>query len=221
MTPRVIATLFMSLFTLATCDACVGRWQAWNTPARTVDAQREAAVQVMVYCPGEVGKDGRVMQHWGSGVAVSPWTVITAAHVVACSNGVGLASQGDGLLKAVRVELLDRRHDLARLVIMSGPGFKIRGTVRLAHTFPERQVCVATGMPTRDYRCGIVDEVKDWPTANVFTGMVVEPGNSGSGVYDRHGRLVCILTHQRRTKEGTAYGSLCVSVADKAQEVLP
>jgi len=190
-----LAFVFGSLV-MATCISCI----SYAPPVRSPVLQQNAGVKIRVKCP-----DGNYV---GSGVIVGRDRLLTAEHVVSCSNK-NLPSQilvdpGDGVPRNAVIEVLVPNADIARLLvdadlseynspIVIGPRPQIGDTV-----------CEVAGMPRWTYRCF---------TAQVWTrltgeeadiymdGMMVEFGNSGSGLYDAEGRLVGIVVRVARCQD--------------------
>lgn len=216
----LIATLCAVLTMLATCGGCV---RSLGPDARSPDDVRALTVQVSIVCdnfpPGA--------EAWGSGVVVGPNMVLTAAHVVDCtlkhpltgavlSGGKPtriLASQPDKIGRRLRLIVADTSRDLARLRIADDGEFYGFAPFETARARPGDAVCVSIGVPKRDVRCGVVDE--RFTTAeghDLYLNIPAEQGNSGSGVYDRRGRVVGIITQRRQMANGQAVGGIATSV---------
>lgn len=136
----------------------------------------------------------RVDVSFGSGVLVSEDDVLTAYHVVDC-EGVALLTVilADDRMMAASVAWSDERHDLARVALATPALLDVHDpVVGLA----DGRVCAQVAFPRREQRCGEVTEVRDDGTTwgEVRFSAVVQPGNSGGGVYDEEGRLVGIVT---------------------------
>jgi hypothetical protein len=66
------------------------------------------------------------------------------------------------------------------------------------------EVCEAPAKPARKHRCGEVEPPRGGFESST---MIVEPGNSGSGVYDAYGHLVGIAVHMTFCGNGQICGS--------------
>jgi len=173
--------------------------------SRSVAERYSAAVRIGVTCLGE---DGSIMSGGGSGVIVSPTVVLTAAHVAdmpdaLCSFSV---SRYDGRERSMRVERVDHKLDLARLVLMSGQEPFVYSPVSFGpKPLIGSTVCAAPAWPSFKHKCGEVQPYAEAP-GNLQMDVVIEPGNSGSGVYDGAGRLVGIVTHLTHCYNGQICG---------------
>lgn len=132
---------------------------------------------------------------FASGVVVAPTRVLTAYHAVECSGtlGIGLVLADEKTELRATVQVVDLERDIAALKV---DGY-IQAPAILIGPVPEvgEQVCIATAVPIRVRRCGDVQISSNAFPGNVFHTAIVEPGNSGGGVFDRRGRLVAITTH--------------------------
>lgn len=212
-TPLIAVTL------MATCGACAGLRVGARSPAE----QTRASVVILSHCsnflPGYVSA--------GSGVQVSPTQVVTAAHVVDCvddkAHTTGQVSdvwafETDGTGHPMRVDRVDELADQARLSIADDAEFYRTPSLRFGAVGPGDQACISTGGPTRDRRCGVVDDAPDgW----ISFSIPVEPGNSGSPLYDRDGRLVGIVTRHRMLSTGQNTGGLAVPLTPTSKVVRP
>ena len=122
--------------------------------------------------------------------------ILTAGHfVTSCPSPFYAVETADGELRAAYITGLSLERDLARLRIY---GDDRRFTVRepkLARA--HGAVCFEPG--TRKRSCGTVSSVK--PKNIDHTAQTVK-GNSGSGMYDRLGRLVGIVVTCHTATEG-------------------
>ncbi len=193
----------LALLTLV-CGACVTPTVRHPMPSQgSIAAQRLAAVEVVSVC-----LSGRIRIHTGSGVVVSPTYILTAAHVVSCSGAEVSLSQPGGPIVRARVEMLDHRIDVARLMVVDGQRLRV-SPLRVSRITPRSRICAASAVPEREYHCGMVESFLPRRAGDMSYDMFVEPGNSGSGVYDDRGALVGIVTHHRPG------GGLATSIGDK------
>lgn len=180
------------------CDPPQPRYPQQSTEAvgRSYAEQIAATADITVACldPGHVHIKG------GSGVLVTDRRVVTASHVVTCNGETGVYVEfPSGATLLARVAILDLEDDLAVLALAEPV------TMRRAIIGPRPgvgdDVCLSAGVPKREHPCGIITGYRD-PTnsdtkGDVETSATIEPGNSGSGVYDGAGRLVGIVTYFR------------------------
>lgn len=157
------------------------------------------AVEISAVCIQDDGAGGgAIVGRGGSGVIVSRTRILTAAHVAA-SHGmfcVYSATTIDGKERMIQpaVELPDL--DLAAMTILDGEApfdfspLAYGGKPMLGDT-----VCAAVAVPWRGHKCGEVQPDSTAPGDIKFI-IVVEPGNSGSGVYNARGELIGIVTHR-------------------------
>lgn len=169
---RVAVICLLGLL-LALQVCCVPRGHA-----RTVAEQDAAAVALRSPCGSTA-----------SGVIVSAREILTAGHfVVGCPSSIYLARDAAGAEYYVRPDAVND-HDVARLRVLEGQADLHGGRPRVARA--AGTVCIVAGQPARRRSCGHV--VTTRPGEFLHTAPTV-PGNSGSGIYDRAGRLVGIVS---------------------------
>lgn len=190
-----LAGLLVLLLGLVANASC-----AHAAPKPTLEAQitarYDAAVEISVTC---VTPEGMSVGWWGSGVIVSKTRILTAAHVVETEGGVCayVAEDSSGkthLMYPITV-LSSEEIDLASMEIIS-PRDEFASERVFFGKKPAvgDRVCTATAWPRREYKCGDVMRSKE-PPGDIRVYMTVEPGNSGSGLYDMRGDLVGIVVH--------------------------
>lgn len=175
---------------------------------RSSEEQYNATLAITVKCSGEQGRAG-------TGVAISRYRALTAAHVIACPNPTIFAYQGDGIGRPMRVEMVTSSSDIARLVFADDGEFSDVAPVRVTRVYPGDHVCVATAIPTRDIRCGTVESLTGKLSDDLLVSVPVERGNSGSAVYTRNGKLAGIVTQMRTLASGQVVGGRATSLGGK------
>lgn len=214
--------MFISLVSLCSIaiGACVGCASTIrNAGTRSIEQQSVTVVQLSVSCsnyaPGA--------RAWGSGVIISKTQVLTASHVVDCispADGTSghvlnmFASQPDNIGRPLKLETMSLTSDIARLRIADDGEWYGVPELRLGPAPAGTEVCIETGVPHRDRHCGTVERSVPVPHGMSFS-MPVEPGNSGSPIYDRRGRLVGITTQRRSLANGQSIGGLATATADR------
>lgn len=193
----IIHAMWMGLvITLACFAMCCTR------NVRTIAQEHESAVTISAQCEGMEGE-----APIGTGVIVSPNSILTAAHVASPTMDIQIGNQTleiplactltalteDGTRHPLELAHTWKDHDVARLVSKVPFSYE---PVKLASTpAPGETVCVVSRVPNWYRRCGSVEYYRDDLPGDVQMDVVVEPGNSGSAVYDNRGRLVGIATH--------------------------
>jgi S1-C subfamily serine protease len=170
-----------------------------------ITQEYSSAVEITVTC---FNADASTTTWFGSGVIVDAAHVLTAGHVAdardaMCSYTV---EAEDGKQRSMYVKTLLKDVDLARLELSISQEPFAAPPVRFGpKPLIGTQVCTATAHPHRMRKCGEVQPYK-WTPGDLVMTMVVEPGNSGSGLYDEEGQLVGIVTHSTgvRTTSGAA-----------------
>lgn len=202
---RVIGLSVAVTVWFVACTSCLA-----HTPvSRTVAEQQRAAVRVNRVCVTPEG----VSLSMGSGVLIDRRYVLTANHVVECQGAAAITvSLRDGFTMKAVVDRMSAIDDIARLDLR----VEIDATPTVIGPRPRlgEQVCVASAVPYRAWRCGLVEDLDDAPGDIDHTG-IVEPGNSGSGVYDDRGRLVGITTHFRTCMNGQICGGSATSLGSR------
>jgi S1-C subfamily serine protease len=197
------AWAFGALFLVMSLLGCAHRM-----PTRSIAQTHESTVAIRATCPVMRG-DQVVIQRWslGSGVVVSPTQVLTAYHVVdepLCDYSIMYAN---GTEVDMEIEKVWAANDVARLRTVSG---MLPATfLPMSYTevpAPGSRVCVVAAIPTWGRRCGDVGYYRSRPPGDIAHTGIVEPGNSGSGVYDTQGLLVGITTHLMRCTNGQICG---------------
>lgn len=190
------------LLALSSCVGCVASLRS-AVPVRSIQEQRGSTVSILMLCSKDA-TTGEPRASMGSGVVVSPNEVLTAAHVVdGCGvrPNISAAEPGD-FSHNMKIVLDAPSADLARLQIVDQSSFHAAPRVGISSVEPRDAVCIVSGIPTIDYRCGVVEQKTSAAKQNLDLSILVEPGNSGGPVYDRRGRLVGIVTNYRTLARG-------------------
>jgi serine protease Do len=153
----------------------------------------------------------------GSGVVIGERYVLTAGHVTqVCAGGeFEIVTVKDERYRAVVDRVLPGA-DLARLkivgdfVIEQAPVTRVGSAPKI-----EEEICFHSGAPTRSIRCGRVELIESSGAGNVKHSAVVEPGNSGSPVFNKRGELIGIITHYYRCQNGQSCGGRFSSLWDR------
>ncbi len=163
---------------------------------RDASVALEQTVQIAATCISET--NGSIAQYYGTGVIVDAQTIITAAHVAedpsgyVCVRSATMMNEHSYLVMPGKI-LHDR--DLATLVLDVGefdPTYPV--IYGAAPKFGDR-LCSMVAFPMWLWRCGEAQQTVSPPGDRIHT-IIVEPGNSGSGVYNVRGQLVGIITHR-------------------------
>jgi serine protease Do len=152
-------------------------------------------------------RGGRLLDGGGSGVVISrDGFLLTSAHVVARSEGRGLAAFSDGRELEFDVVGSDPLSDLA--VLRAASGELVAAELGDADTLRVGQLVVAIGNPHGfggSVTAGVVSALgRSLPTSSgsqmrivdnvIQTDAALNPGNSGGALADGHGRVVGINT---------------------------
>lgn len=178
----------------------------------------ESTALITVVCLG----GEQAAQMYGSGVIVDRQTILTAAHVATSPPGffcVRTATMVTGKRYLLTAGKALPAFDLASLKLAVG---EFDPTYPVSYGDSPHfgaHVCAATAYPQHLWRCGETQTSTD-PPGDVAHSIVVEPGNSGSGVYDERGRLVGIITHRWSCFNGQLCGGKMASLAGHVKELL-
>jgi S1-C subfamily serine protease len=201
------------IFALIGCNA----WVRPSPPPpdlRTPAEQQSYAVIVESHCSNSFEEK----HNTGSGVMVSDWQVLTALHVVDCQASIPdiHVTTRNGRWR-FSPEKEWRKTDVARIQISSADNLKQRvnpPAIRSSALASFEPVYVQAAWPYADEVIG-----QSTGYSNAFGGIgyggtfsyhaQTQPGNSGSGVYDRENRLVGI--HIKHADTGVGYASYVTS----------
>lgn len=157
------------------------------------EAAARSVVRLRVPCDGEV-------ERWGSGTVISPYVVVTAAHME-CDEGESTFEAvlfDGGVVHLVSGPKAGYGVDVMLLESLGGR-FEHWAEIASADPVPLEHVYGITGdgvMDTRDYpefflKHGYVAKVL-WN--KIFVSVHCVPGNSGSGWFNDRGELVGVLS---------------------------
>ena len=174
--------LLLILFFLATACGLHYSMALMRLPA----TQDEAAVSISTKCAA------------GSGVIVGRHTILTALHVINdCDSRDITITKSNGKTYSVTAEAA-LAIDIARLHVEED---LLISSVTIDKAKVGEKLCSAPVVPSRGRSCGEVTSVGDGDSEIIFTGKV-EPGNSGSGMYNSRGHLVGIVTRRFLDSDG-------------------
>lgn len=174
------------LFTAVTCLSCASMRPMVG---RTATDQHRAAVTMRLTCANGAGG--------GSGALISGGRVVTAAHVVLCEllpgiyyHGTVQVNPGDDKWRDAEILMADPESDVAVVRVPELDNYYTHVEIGPKPEIGDT-VCMASGsIPYYMFKCGLV---QPGPADEIVVGIVVIPGNSGSGMYDARGRLVGIV----------------------------
>lgn len=171
---------------------------------RTIVEQYQTAVAIVVRCESGI--------HTGSGSLLRGDYVVTARHVVQCSAGQPLqmmviTREAPLEVKTVRS---DAGADIAWITLQQPTKEPVPEATAAQPPPAGGTVCTVTTLPTQRRVCGEVFHDFESHTRTRNFGAAIEPGNSGSAVYDIRGRLIGVISLYGTCGNGTAE-TLCVS----------
>lgn len=134
----------------------------------------------------------------GSGVIVGQRRILTARHVVNCEDEkltpIIHAKLSEEWVPVSIARLYTPTRDIAALYLDRDTGFD---TIAFrAHVREGESVCAAFAFPKPHYDCGMFKGYVEGQH-NGALGIPAVSGNSGSGLFDRQGNLVGLVTAQR------------------------
>ena len=181
----VYILLWTLIFTQASCCSVGG--------ARTANVyrayERTVLIQITCLAPDMNG----VAVGFGSGVIVAPNRILTAAHVAQAGAICSFDVTGqDNKTRHMQPRTVLPDVDLASMLVTEGPPFDVSPVLYGPKPLIGSTVCSASAFPNITRKCGDVLPYTRTP-GDMRVLIVVEPGNSGSGLYDEDGRLVAIV----------------------------
>lgn len=184
---------------------------------RSIRSEYLSAVAIEKTCINT--RTGKISGSYGSGVVIAPNMILTAAHVV---DPHGMTCLFAGLdsrnrMYALSVGRTDYTADVAQLV--SSKPFLYTPISIAEPPSLGAPVCVVTGFPGRYRRCGTMQPSNE-STPDLEMDIVVEHGNSGSGMYDSEGHLIGIAVALTNCNNGQICGGAGTSLFNRVS-VLP
>lgn len=214
-----LVVLFLGLLANASC-ARAAKPAAYT---ESLKASYDAAVEITAHC---IEPDGTTTGWMGSGVIVNETRLLTAGHVASTDPGEicsFVAEEADGTVHLVypSVVLAPSAFDLASMELVSFTEKFHAQPVRFGPVPVLGEiVCSATAHPRREHHCGQVMKGKA-PPGDIRIDMVVEPGNSGSALYNMKHELVGIVVHTYPNRGNGQYVTGgASSLAGHVQELL-
>jgi S1-C subfamily serine protease len=166
--------------------------------SRGVVSRYVEAVEIEAMCIQGTTTEGALVGWHGSGVIVSSTRVLTANHVVATRGMMCVfqVTSYDGAERLAMPAVVLPDFDLASLKLIENEKPFVPSPVGYGRV-PDvgDTVCAATGNPWRGHKCAEVQPHGNLP-GDIQMLIIVEPGNSGSGLYNTDGELVGIVTHR-------------------------
>lgn len=213
-----LLVLLLGMFANTSC-AHTSKLTSRGLTARYIDA-----VEIEAVCVKGSTAEGMLVGWHGSGVVVSRTRVLTANHVANMRDMtcVFQTKTIDGRTRMMQPLAAMPSLDLASLELVDGEKPFDASPVAYGKV-PEvgDRVCAATGNPWRGHKCGEVQLPGNLPGDVQFL-IIVEPGNSGSGVYNDAGELIGIVTHKFTCSQSTqTCGGKAASLAGHVAELLP
>jgi S1-C subfamily serine protease len=193
---RALTTLgwWTLIAVIAACAMCC----AYPKNVRSLAEEHGASVAIVVQCTESGPKPITI----GSGVIVGEHEILTANHVmnpmmemtagpvtvkVPFSNCSFTARTEDG--KEHPVHLSSVHSDIASISTTDVLPYT---PVAWSTPNPGARACIVARHPWAVRRCGEIQYYRESDNLWAVTGVIVQPGNSGSGVYDERGRLIGI-----------------------------
>ena len=185
-------------------------------PRRDAQVAFESAVLIKESCMTD---DGKFYESYGSGVIVDSHTILTAAHV----------AYNEDICMYTALMSNDTTYVLMRSIVLIEPDVATMTSLTpFAPTYDVafapmpglgETVGVQTAYPRWAYACG--ERQYSALDGTFLLSLIVEPGNSGSGVYDGNGRLVGIVTHLIRCSNGQICAGRATALEGHLRELFP
>jgi S1-C subfamily serine protease len=217
----LFAGLFVFLLGLLVNVSCAC---AQHVTLKQVHDEYESAVKITATCVVVQDHTFSITGWGGSGVIVDKRRIVTAGHVAQseanqmCSFVVTDYSGKDRLAAPL---VIDETHDLASMVLGSDePDFAAPYASFGGKPLLGSSVCASVAEPRRGRKCGEVQPYVD-PPGDLVMDVVVEHGNSGSGLYDDRGALVGIVTHLVMCANGQYCAGKAATLEGHVKDLLP
>lgn len=186
---------------LAACTSCA----TTQVTGLSSTQQHNQMVKIVTTCDGS--------NSTGSGVLVDGDVVITANHVVGCrllpdldlpifvpADKIVVISDGVSVEGVVERTVVLR--DLARVRLSRSSKWSRPQRIGAPPRIGDR-VCEVAAHPRGTYRCG---EAQESEPGHLRVSFLVEPGNSGSAIYNASGEIVGIITDRYLCPAGSGCG---------------
>lgn len=191
-----------SLFAAAVSVGCCAT--SWDVRGRSAAEQRDAVVTITQLCVVSTEQGLELRGYKGTGSAIGPRRVLTAAHLGVCDMQMIYVRDSDGLDHTAAPEWRDSERDVMVLGLVDATD-SIAGAVEPTYgtALPGDRVCARVAHPERSTTCGVVRSIDATRIGyDVEADFVVEGGNSGAGVYDVQGQLVGVVTRTAGERGG-------------------
>lgn len=182
-------------------SGCCGALAVGDTAGvvRAPAQQKACAVRLIVRCKA------KNLASTGSGVIVSKTEILTATHVIEwCDAPEVIATPPRGFGRRMRVSMVSTLTDVARMRIADDGEFGDVAPPKIGPVSDGSRICAALADPYQQRRCGFIEDQRSDMRNDLIFSAPIEPGNSGSGLYDSRGRLIGIVTAKTEHGRGIA-----------------
>lgn len=175
---------------------------------RSVGQQFNAALTIHLLCVGPSGAKAGML---GSGVILTDTRMLTTYHVVDDKGCVYYAESRDKVKHVMTLRNESEALDLAEFVVSPPFAPELVSDFEFADAGETgEELCATAVFPQVSRFCGDLSPIHHGEGMDLEWFGIVQPGNSGSGVYNSRGQLVAITTRVRVCGNGQycfAYGS--------------
>jgi len=211
---------WIGIFVIITAIAMLlGSCQSVTPPQhpRDVREQHYNVVAIDAICMKMDGDTVELSMFTASGVLLSSNEVLTAAHVTVTPPGADCiwnakAIQGQAIM--IVPSHVDADRDIAIMMPVTGHFDGVQPVTLGAKPELGDTICEVAGSPYHVRRCGEVQMATAGNHEAIDSTMIVEPGNSGSGVYNERGELVGVISQMWHCGNGQICGSNTASIDD-------
>lgn len=184
---------------------------ATSPKVRSTLEQFKASLVIHVVCQTPKGVQTGML---GSGVITGDTSMLTAYHVVDDPNCIYFAVDYHGVRRVLTPRHESKQLDISEFAVSPPFAADLVNEIDIGdRPVVGERVCSVSRFPNVSRFCGEVSPVEHGPSMDLEWYGVVEPGNSGSGVYNAQGHLVALTTRVRICSNGQycfAYGSSLV-----------